>query len=140
MTALRPFHLAIPVSDLERARVFYGDVLGCDVGRRSETWMDFDFFGHQVSVHLKPAAVQAAQTNPVDAHAVPVRHFGVILSMEDWHRLVERLRALRTEFLIEPGMRFSGEVGEQATLFVCDPSGNALEFKAFSQPNQIFAC
>jgi uncharacterized protein len=139
VTAFRPFHLAIPVADLERTRAFYVEVLGCRVGRASDTWLDFDFFGHQVSAHLKPAELRAAHTNPVDGKAVPVRHFGLILSMEEWEGLAARLRAHGVEFLIEPGLRFRGEVGEQATLFLSDPSGNALEFKAFASPERIFA-
>ena len=139
MAALRPFHLAFPVADLEPTRAFYVEVLGCRVGRSSSTWIDFDFFGHQISAHLRPAEVRASHTNPVDGKAVPVRHFGVILSMDDWSHLVERLRAQGVEFLIEPGVRFRGEIGEQATLFLSDPSGNALEFKAFASPDRIFA-
>ena len=139
MTVLRPFHLAIPVADLEKTREFYVQALGCRVGRSSDAWVDFDFFGHQLSTHLKPGEVRSVRTNPVDGKAVPVRHFGVILGMEEWQALAERLRTHGVVFLIEPGIRFRGESGEQATLFICDPSGNVLEFKAFPDPDRIFA-
>jgi extradiol dioxygenase family protein len=131
-----PFHLAFPVRDVESTRAFYAGVLGCPVGRAAEQWIDFDFFGHQLSAHVAGADVLAS--NDVDGDAVPVRHFGVVLSMERWHALVERLRAAGAEFLIEPKVRFAGQVGEQATLFVRDPSGNALEFKAFADPANLF--
>jgi len=131
-----PFHLAFPVRDVESTRAFYAGVLGCPVGRSSERWIDFDFFGHQLSAHVADADVLA--TNEVDGDDVPVRHFGVVLSMERWRTLAERLRAAGVEFLIEPRIRFAGEVGEQATLFVRDPSGNALEFKAFGDPRRLF--
>jgi hypothetical protein len=131
-----PFHLAFPVRDVESTRAFYAGVLGCPVGREAERWIDFDFFGHQLSAHV--AALEGTATNEVDGDDVPVRHFGVVLSMERWRALSERLRARGVEFLIEPHVRFAGEVGEQATLFVCDPSGNALEFKAFSDPARLF--
>ena len=137
---LSPFHLAIPVHDLAAARAFYGGLFGCPEGRSSEEWVDFDLFGHQLVAHLdrtRRAHVQA--TNRVDGHEVPVPHFGVILAWPDWQILAERLRAAGQRFVIEPGIRFAGLVGEQATFFLFDPSGNALEFKAFRDPGQIFA-
>jgi hypothetical protein len=132
-----PFHLAFPVRDVESTRAFYAGVLGCAVGREAERWIDFDFFGHQLSAHVADEDLLA--TNEVDGDLVPVRHFGVVLSMERWRELEERLRAAGVAFLIEPKVRFRGEVGEQATLFVRDPSGNALEFKAFADPGRLFA-
>jgi uncharacterized protein len=133
------FHLAFPVHDLEAARAFYGGLLGCPEGRSSETWVDFDFYGHQVVAHLAPAEAGHRNTSAVDGEAVPVRHFGAILSMEQWHRLAGRLKAAGTRFVIEPYVRFKGQVGEQATMFFLDPSGNALEFKAFADRSQVFA-
>jgi extradiol dioxygenase family protein len=138
--AIRPFHLAFPVDDLAAARRFYGDVLGCGEGRSSEQWIDFDLFGHQIVAHLDPAARRAeAHHNPVDGHDVPVPHFGVVLTMEDWQALADRLRAAGTRFVIEPHIRFAGQVGEQATMFFHDPAGNALEFKAFADDAMLFA-
>ncbi|MCS6995884.1 MAG: VOC family protein [Casimicrobiaceae bacterium] len=134
-----PFHLAFPTHDLAAARAFYGGVLGCPEGRSSERWVDFDFFGHQIVAHLAPEECAPAQTNLVDGDWVPCRHFGVVLSMEAWRALAERLRAAGVRFLIEPHVRFEGEPGEQATMFVLDPSGNALEFKAFHDLGQLFA-
>ncbi len=136
---LAPFHLAFPVADLAAARAFYGDLLGCPEGRSSGQWIDFDFFGHQVVAHLAPDELGEAATNPVDGHAVPVRHFGVVLEWQAWHDLAERLRGAGVNFLIEPGIRFVGQVGEQATMFFLDPSGNAVEFKAFKDLSQMFA-
>jgi extradiol dioxygenase family protein len=138
---LNPFHLAIPVDNLATARSFYGEVFGCAEGRSSDIWVDFDFFGHQLVIHqqAKTAAQLAAQTNPVDGHDVPVPHFGVVLDWNVWHELAERLTRLETRFVIEPGIRFQGKVGEQATMFLLDPSGNALEFKAFKDMEQLFA-
>ncbi len=137
---LTPFHIAFPVDDLEAARNFYGTTLGCAEGRSSSQWIDFDLFGHQIVAHLKPAAKdEATHHNPVDGHDVPVPHFGVILPMEKWTELADRLRAVNTKFVIEPYIRFKGEVGEQATMFFLDPAGNALEFKAFADMSQIFA-
>lgn len=138
---LSPFHLAIPVHDLDLARRFYGDVFGLSEGRSSEQWVDFDFFGHQLVIHQHPrtASQEAAHTNPVDGHDVPVPHFGVVLPWEDWERLAQRLRERGTSFVIEPHVRFKGQVGEQATLFLLDPCGNALEFKAFKDIGQLFA-
>ncbi|HET7400840.1 MAG TPA: VOC family protein [Usitatibacter sp.] len=139
MSAQPLFHLAFPVHDLEAARAFYGGLLGCPEGRSSRTWVDFDFYGHQVVAHLAPEEAGHRNTSAVDGQAVPVRHFGAILSMEQWHRLAERLKAAGTRFVIEPYVRFKGQVGEQATMFFLDPSGNALEFKAFGDRSQIFA-
>jgi extradiol dioxygenase family protein len=137
--SLVPFHLAFPVHDLAAARAFYGDLLGCAEGRSSEQWIDFDFHGHQLVAHLAPDELRAAATNAVDGHAVPVRHFGAVLDWQAWHDLADRLREAGVAFLIEPGIRFVGQVGEQATMFFLDPSGNAVEFKAFKDPSQIFA-
>jgi extradiol dioxygenase family protein len=139
--SLSPFHLAIPVYDLAAARQFYGDVFGLSEGRSSEQWVDFDFYGHQLVIHEHPqtASQQQAHTNAVDGHNVPVPHFGVVLEWNQWEALSERLRARNTKFVIEPGIRFKGQVGEQATMFLFDPCGNALEFKAFRDMNQLFA-
>jgi extradiol dioxygenase family protein len=139
--ALAPFHLAIPVYDLTCARHFYGEVLGCTEGRNSEHWVDFDFFGHQLVIHQAPkmAYQEAANSNPVDGHDVPVPHFGVVLGWDDWQILAAQLKAKGTNFVIEPYIRFAGQPGEQATLFLLDPCGNALEFKAFKDIGQLFA-
>ncbi|CDM65018.1 VOC family protein [Pyrinomonas methylaliphatogenes] len=134
-----PFHLAFPVHDLEAARQFYGGVLGCDEGRSSDTWIDFNLYGHQIVAHLVPGHTGIRGFNPVDGHDVPVPHFGVILTMEQWQELAERVRRAGIEFIIEPHIRFRGQPGEQATMFFLDPSGNALEFKAFADRKQIFA-
>jgi extradiol dioxygenase family protein len=140
MTAtLRPFHLALPVIDLVAAEAFYCGVLGCGKGRTASRWIDLDFFGHQVTLHLVDAGDVMAPTNPVDGDAVPARHFGIVLEMADWRTLAARLEEENTEFLLSPRIRFEGEVGEQATLFMFDPSGNALEFKSFADPTQLFA-
>ncbi len=136
---LSPFHLALPVHDLEAARVFYVDLLGCSVGRESTTWIDFNFFGHQVTTHLSPKAPRPVTTNPVDGRQVPVRHFGVILDWGAWQALAEQLTQAGVSFLIEPCIRFRGQVGEQATMLLLDPSQNGLEFKAFRDPAHIFA-
>lgn len=137
---LRPFHLAFPVNDIDAARRFYGEVLGCPEGRSAETWVDFDLFGHQIVAHLAPrSASPDAGANAVDGHDVPVPHFGVVLAMAEWKALAERLRAAGTRFDIEPHIRFAGEPGEQATMFFRDPSGNALEFKSFRDMSQLFA-
>ncbi|MEM1184142.1 MAG: VOC family protein [Planctomycetota bacterium] len=133
-----PFHLAFPVSDLESARAFYGTLLGCPEGRSSDHWIDFDFFGHQVVAHLSPNAGDRA-ANSVDGHDVPIPHFGVVLDMDAWKSLAARVREAGVEFIIEPYIRFEGEPGEQATMFFRDPSGNALEFKAFADRSRIFA-
>ena len=132
------FHLAFPVRDIEEARAFYGGVLGCPEGRSAPDWVDFDFHGHQIVAHLAPGEV-AARTRLVDGEAVPVRHFGLILTPPDWRALKTRLTAAKVRFLIRPQTRFAGEAGEQSTLFVTDPSGNALEFKAFADDAQVFA-
>jgi extradiol dioxygenase family protein len=139
MSTLAPFHLAFPVQDLAAARVFYGGLLGCAEGRSSDEWIDFDFFGHQLVAHLAPPRAQADHHNLVDGHAVPVPHFGVVLPWEQFHALAARLREQGVNFVIEPGVRFAGQVGEQATMFFLDPSGNALEFKAFRDLSQLFA-
>ncbi len=140
MTAtLSPFHLAFPVHDIAAARAFYGDVLGCREGRSAAHWVDFDFHGHQIVAHLAPEDCATHAYSEVDGHRVPARHFGVVLPMDQWQALAERLRALGTAFVIEPYLRFAGEVGEQATMFLLDPSGNALEFKAFADLSQLFA-
>ena len=137
--ALRPFHLAFPVDDLDAARRFYTETLGCRVGRTSERWIDFDFFGHQITAHLVPALADDLASSSVDGDDVPVRHFGVILTPTDWDALALRLRQRGADFLVEPRVRFRGAPGEQATLFVRDPSGNAIEFKAFASDARIFA-
>lgn len=137
MTSLTPFHIAFPVDDLAAARAFYGGVLGCPEGRSSETWIDFDLYGHQIVAHLAPAA--GAHANPVDGHDVPVPHFGVVLTLPQFDALAQRVRAARVQFVIEPYIRFPGEPGEQATMFFLDPAGNALEFKAFKDINKMFA-
>jgi extradiol dioxygenase family protein len=136
---LRPFHLAFPVHDLAAARAFYGGVLGCPEGRSSDQWIDFDLHGHQIVAHLDPAAKPVAVANPVDGHHVPVPHFGVVLTMADWEALADRVRAAGVTFGIEPHVRFKGQAGEQATMFFSDPSGNALEFKAFGDDAALFA-
>lgn len=135
----RPFHLAIPVTDLASTRRFYVETLGCGVGRETDTWIDFDFYGHQLSAHVKPEETTPAKTNPVDGEDIPVRHFGVVLGQEDWERLERRLGDEQVKFLIKPTIRFKGQAGEQLTLFIQDPSGNVLEFKAFTDPDQLFA-
>lgn len=138
--ALTPFHLAIPVHDLPGARAFYGDLLGCAEGRSSEAWVDFDFFGHQLVCHIAGSAPRDAASNPVDGHGVPVPHFGMVLTMPDWDALAQRLKAAGVRFVIEPHVRFASQPGEQATMFLLDPSGNALEFKAFKDiAGQLFA-
>jgi len=133
------FHLAFPVRDLAEARAFYGDLLGCAEGRSSPDWIDFDFHGHQIVAHLAPDEIGHRQTSAVDGEQVPVRHFGVILSLEAWQDLADRLQAAGTQFIIAPQIRFKGQPGEQATLFFLDPSGNALEFKAFAHDDMVFA-
>ena len=138
MTGPPPFHLAFPVDDLAQARAFYVGVLGCPEGRSSADWVDFDLFGHQIVAHLAPGQA-TVPTNTVDGEAVPVHHFGVVLGWDEWHALAERLRDGGADFLIEPGIRFAGESGEQATMFIRDPSGNALEFKSFRDPTRLFA-
>lgn len=136
---LAPFHLAFPVDDLAAARAFYGRLLGCAEGRSSERWIDFDFRGHQIVAHLAPDAVRARASNPVDGEEVPVPHFGLVLAMDEWRALADRLKAQGTQFVIAPTIRFEGEPGEQATMFLLDPAGNALEFKAMADPAKLFA-
>ena len=137
---MTPFHLAFPVRDLDETRVFYGEVLGCAIGRSSTTWVDFDLFGHQMSAHLRPQATPAASDGKVDGILVPIPHFGAVLLMDDWQRLAARLEARDDiDWLERPMVRFKGEPGEQATLFIRDPSGNALEFKAFADDAMVFA-
>jgi uncharacterized protein len=138
MSNIRPFHLAFPVNNIEETKKFYTEILECKVGRSSEKWIDFDFYGHQISAHLKPEKCNKALTNGVDGKNIPVKHFGVILTMTDWENLSEKLILSGIEFIVEPYIRFQGEVGEQATMFFLDPSGNALEFKAFKDDSFIF--
>jgi extradiol dioxygenase family protein len=135
---LRPFHLAFPVRDLAEARSFWGGVIGCPEGRSAADWVDFDFYGHQIVAHLAPER-RAEVSNPVDRHDVPVPHFGIVLTLEDWQALADRLAAAGTAFVIEPHIRFEGQPGEQATMFFRDPSGNAIEMKAFADLGQLFA-
>ena len=137
--AMPPFHLAFPVRDIEEARQFYVGVLGCGEGRSAPDWVDFDFYGHQVVAHLAPNECGHTQTSAVDEHQVPVRHFGAVLSIPQWEELADKLRRAGTKFIIEPYTRFKGEVGEQATMFFLDPSGNAIEFKAFRNMESLFA-
>ncbi len=139
MSEFNPFHLAFPIRDIEETRSFYGGLLGCDIGRSTDKWIDFNFFGNQLSAHVKPEELAQAKTNAVDGKNVPVRHFGAILPWDDWHALADKLKSHEIEFVIEPYIRFEGEVGEQATMFFLDPAGNALEFKSFKDPSQIFA-
>ena len=136
--SLRPFHLAFPVHDLDAARAFYGELMGCAQGRSSDEWIDFDFYGHQIVAHTGGQGGDRA-SNAVDGHDVPVPHFGVVLTMEDWQALADRLVAAGVQFVIEPTIRFKGQKGEQATMFFRDPSGNALEMKAFADDAMLFA-
>ena len=133
------FHLAFPVKDLEESRKFYGEILGCEEGRSSDAWIDFNLFGHQIVAHLAPGEAGVRTTNDVDADHVPVPHFGIVLPPEDFQKLAERLKSKGVRFVIEPKVRFKGEIGEQATMFFLDPSGNALEFKSFADFSQVFA-
>lgn len=137
--SIRPFHLAFPVNDLAATRHFYETVLGCTIGRTADTWIDFNLFGHQVTAHLSPSHAATMPTNNVDGKPVPVQHWGVILEMPQWQRLAKRLQKHGIDFIIEPHIRFKGEVGEQATMFFLDVNGHALEFKAFQQDEAIFA-
>jgi extradiol dioxygenase family protein len=137
--AMPPFHLAFPVHSLAAAREFYGELLGCPEGRSSDAWVDFNFYGHQIVAHLAPEEVGHRSTSAVDGDAVPVRHFGAVLSIPQWEELADKLRAAGTRFIIEPHVRFKGEVGEQATMFFLDPSGNAVEIKAFADMSSLFA-
>ena len=136
---IQPFHLAIPVQNLKKCRAFYSNILNCEEGRSTEDWVDFDFFGHQLVIHQKEDFQPERISNPVDGYDVPVPHFGVVLSWEDWHSLAERLEAANIKFEIKPCIRFKGKVGEQATMFFTDPEKNALEFKAFKDMSQLFA-
>lgn len=136
---MQPFHLAFPVTDLEKTHAFYHDLLGCPIGRTSDRWIDFNFWGSQITAHLVDDEKDGPVTNHVDGKNVPVKHFGAILEMSEWEALAEKLRAHGIEFVIEPYVRFKGEVGEQATMFFYDPSGNAVEFKSFKDFEQIFA-
>jgi extradiol dioxygenase family protein len=140
MPKLTPFHVAVPVYDLEEARRFYREVLGCTEGRTDKLWADFNLYGHQFVIHYKPGPEETIKhhSNPVDGHDVPVPHFGVVLEWEEWEQLAERLKSHKVKFIIEPYIRFKGLPGEQATLFFTDPSGNALEFKAFKDIGQLF--
>lgn len=138
-SVLAPFHLAFPVDDLASARKFYGELLGCAEGRSSSEWVDFNFFGHQIVAHLAPGQAGAGGTNAVDGHGVPVRHFGIVLSMTQWQDMADRLTRAGVRFLIAPYVRFKGEVGEQATMFFEDPSHNAIELKAFADIGRLFA-
>jgi extradiol dioxygenase family protein len=137
--SLPPFHLAFPVNDLEAARQFYGELLGCAEGRSAPEWIDFDLFGHQIVAHLAPNQAARRSTNEVDGEHVPVPHFGVVLPMDEWKQLAARLTEAGTQFVIEPTVRFAGQPGEQATMFFLDPAGNALEFKAMADPAKLFA-
>lgn len=139
MTSLAPFHIAFPVDDLDAARHFYGTVLGCPEGRSDADWIDFNLYGHQIVAHRVDRREAAAGHNPVDGHAVPVPHFGVVLPPAEWQALADRLKAAGTRFVIEPHTRFPGQPGEQSTMFFHDPAGNALEFKAFADLEQLFA-
>lgn len=134
-----PFHLAFPVRDLTETRSFYGELLGCPEGRSSDEWIDFNFFGHQIVAHLSPDECRETATSGVDNHQVPVRHFGAVLSIPAWEKLAEKLKVAGTKFVIEPYVRFEGEAGEQATMFFTDPSGNAIEIKAFRDMQSLFA-
>jgi uncharacterized protein len=134
-----PFHLAFPVDDLAAARSFYGELLGCREGRSAEKWVDFDLYGHQIVAHLAPELVRRRATNPVDGEDVPVPHFGVVLPMAEWRQLADKLESAGTNFVIEPTIRFEGQPGEQATMFLLDPAGNALEFKAMADTAKLFA-
>ena len=139
MSSISPFHLAIPVHNLKECRTFYRDVLGCEEGRSSDHWVDFNFFGHQLVIHYKPKSNDTLHTNPVDGKDVPVPHFGIVLPWNDFQTFAEHLKEKKIQFVIEPYIRFAGQVGEQATMFFYDPAGNALEFKAFKDLSQLFA-
>ena len=134
-----PFHLAFPINDIEETKSFYKKHFNCEIGREDKRWVDFDFYGHQLSAHLRPEELKNTKKNSVDGKDVPVRHFGVILEWETWHQLSSKLKENDIDFIIDPYIRFKGEVGEQATMFFLDPSGNALEFKSFKDSSQVFA-
>lgn len=133
------FHLAFAVNDIEETRTFYVDLLGCHVGREAEKWIDLNFYGHQISAHVKPEETGLASSNTVDGKTVPTRHFGIILGWDEWRAVADKLIAADANFIIEPYLRFEGEAGEQGTFFITDPSGNALEFKTFKDMTQVFA-
>ncbi|MDP9037644.1 MAG: VOC family protein [Acidobacteriota bacterium] len=138
--ALAPFHIAFPVDDLAAARTFYAGTLGCPEGRSSDTWIDFNLFGHQIVAHLKPGgSSQPVHRSAVDLHDVPIPHFGVVLPMDEWESLAGRMQSAGVQFIIEPHVRFKGQIGEQATMFFLDPAGNALEFKSFRDLSRMFA-
>ncbi|MDF1749351.1 MAG: VOC family protein [Alphaproteobacteria bacterium] len=137
--AIRPFHLAFPVDDLEAARGFYIGLLGCGEGRSSDHWVDFDFHGHQIVAHLAPEELGEAKASAVDGHNVPCRHFGLVMEMDEWQETADRLKTAGIQFVIEPYIRFKGQPGEQATMFFLDPAGNAVELKAFKNIDQLFA-
>ncbi|MCB0448258.1 MAG: VOC family protein [Gelidibacter sp.] len=139
MPTLSPFHIAIPVHNLDECRIFYRDILNCDEGRSSDHWVDFNFFGHQLVIHYKPKAAEDSHTNAVDGKEVPVPHYGVVLPWDTFQEFAKALKSKNVQFIIEPYIRFEGLVGEQATMFFKDPSGNALEFKSFKDLNQLFA-
>ncbi len=139
MSKVQPFHIAIPVHNLEESRKFYNDILECEEGRSSDHWVDFNLFGHQLVIHYKPKSEESLHTNPVDGKNVPVPHYGVVLEWDVFQTFANKLRTKDVEFIIEPYIRFEGEVGEQATMFFLDPAGNALEFKAFKDVSQLFA-
>lgn len=139
MSNIPPFHLAFPVDDLEAARTFYKDLLGCSEGRSSDEWIDFNFYGHQIVAHLAPDQVRSASTNAVDGHGVPVPHFGIVLDMDSWQVLADKLTNAGVKFVIKPYIRFKGQAGEQATMFFNDPSGNAVELKAFADMGALFS-
>ena len=136
---MQPFHLAFPVTSLAKARAFYGELLGCPEGRSSDEWVDFNFYGHQIVAHLSPGEAGQHNTSAVDGDNVPVRHFGMVLDMPEWERMAAKLKESHISFVIEPHIRFKGQVGEQATMFFLDPCGNAVEFKAFADPSRLFA-
>ena len=136
---MNPFHLAIAINNIEETRIFYTTLFGAKVGREAERWIDFDFYGHQLSAHLKPEETCKISANEVDGKFVPVRHFGVVLDWKEWHLLSDKLKEKAINFIIDPYIRFEGQLGEQATMFLSDPSGNALEFKSFKDKNQLFA-
>ena len=136
---MQPFHLAFPVTSLDKARAFYGDLLGCPEGRSSPDWIDFNFFGHQIVAHLSPDEAGHHNTSAVDGNKVPVRHFGMVLEIRQWEAMAAKLQKAGITFVIEPHVRFKGQVGEQATMFFLDPCGNAVEFKAFADPTRLFA-
>ena len=137
--SVTPFHIAIPVHNLDECRKFYRDVLNCEEGRSSDHWVDFNLFGHQLVIHYKPKAEEGLHANPVDGKQVPVPHYGVVLPWDTFHKFAEELKSKHIEFIIEPYIRFEGQVGEQITMFFKDPAGNALEFKAFKDMSQLFA-